>query len=301
MKDHQEGQQQHHHPLVTIHHLTTPVGSTQDEARRLLRSRRVDEQQCLAVTAREQLHGRGTQGRTWEGGNKEQKGNLYLTVCIPMDRIPVRITLLPLQVAVIVADRVSGLLSACRDSDNDNDDGVSSFPKSRVKWPNDVLVNDRKISGTLIENKIVDGVTWLLIGIGVNVAFTPSLQNSPGMHLRPATCIQDYCHALYDVNLPNTTAQALGTDIAHALVEWVFDDTLDKSDKEMKIIEDWKSFAEFGKEYQLRADDVKNEHSEGEHSYQGEKVVTVDIQYDGQLLVRGEDGRERLIVADYMF
>jgi len=43
---------------------------------------------------------------------------------------------------------------------------------------------------------------------------------------------------------------------------------------------------------------VKDE-DEGRH--RGEMVVPIDIQYDGQLLVRGEDGRERLLVADYMF
>ena len=35
--------------------------------------------------------------------------------------------------------------------------------------PNDVLVNDQKLAGTLIESETVRGTTWFLIGIGINV------------------------------------------------------------------------------------------------------------------------------------
>lgn len=38
-----------------------------------------------------------------------------------------------------------------------------------LKWPNDVLIDDRKCCGILIESKIVDGRQWLLAGIGLNV------------------------------------------------------------------------------------------------------------------------------------
>lgn len=52
---------------------------------------------------------------------------------------------------------------------------------ARIKWPNDIWVDDRKICGMLIEN-IVDGgvITDSIIGIGINLnqrAFDPSLPN----------------------------------------------------------------------------------------------------------------------------
>jgi len=65
-------------PSLTIHYMEEPVGSTQDEARRLLKERRDEENKCLAVVADEQTMGRGTQGRKWESGGR--KGNLYLTI-----------------------------------------------------------------------------------------------------------------------------------------------------------------------------------------------------------------------------
>jgi len=40
---------------------------------------------------------------------------------------------------------------------------------SALKWPNDVLVGGKKCAGILIEVRNVDGVPWLLAGIGINV------------------------------------------------------------------------------------------------------------------------------------
>jgi len=41
-------------------------------------------------------------------------------------------------------------------------------PAARLKWPNDVLLDGRKVSGILIEGRPQDG--WAVLGIGVNVA-----------------------------------------------------------------------------------------------------------------------------------
>lgn len=39
----------------------------------------------------------------------------------------------------------------------------------RIKWPNDILVNDRKIAGILIETKQVEGVRYAIVGLGLNI------------------------------------------------------------------------------------------------------------------------------------
>jgi biotin-(acetyl-CoA carboxylase) ligase len=276
---------------LSVFHLKESVGSTQDEARAILHARDAsDRERCIAVIADEQTQGRGTQGRKWEGGSR--KGNLYLTIGIPFDSIRSKITLLPLQIAVLIAQRVKRLLDACPEGE---DDGVRRQigAKTTVKWPNDVLVNEKKLAGTLIENESVDQRTWFLIGVGVNVAFAPGLTESPGKQIREATCIQDFCPS----TLPESTALALGTDLARGLVEWALDTETDRFVKETKVIEEWKALSEFGKTYELRGEVV----DENSGTYQGEAVTLVDIQDDGQLLVRGVDGRERLLIADYMF
>jgi biotin-(acetyl-CoA carboxylase) ligase len=247
-------------------------------------------------------------------------------VCLPYEKIPVRMTLLPLQVAILVAERAEQLIAACSQCAEDADasselvpDATTRQPQITLKWPNDVLIDDRKLSGTLIENETdALGQTWFLVGIGVNIAAAPSLQGSTGRSPRAATCLQEYCccarqqafkgspdsspvvEDLRDcvrsaqVQLPPTTAAAFGNDLAHALVDWAMDKT-DKDRRERDIIDQWKSYAELGKQYEIRG------RADADSGERGEIVTTLDIQSDGQLLVRGKDGKERLLIADYLY
>lgn len=315
------------------HHITEPIGSTQDEIRKILKGNKISSKKAVAVVADIQLEGRGTQGRRWEMGdtesllgndNRQKDNNLYLTVGIPLDRVPITITLLPLQIGVLVAERVSHLIKMCQKvslgenpaNDLGNDTIQFKYPKVTVKWPNDVLVDQRKISGTLIETEVVSfsdspssyGASWMLIGIGVNVATAPRnlmANNHPGKHIRPPCCIQDFCDPSFNKNdgihvtkLPSNTALILGQDIASAIADWVLNESMvDKNVQEERLIQQWRSFAEWGVQYELRGRVVDEEQG----GYEGERVTTLDIERDGQLRVRGADGRERLLVADYLF
>ena len=66
--------------------------------------------------------------------------------------------------------------------------------KSKIKWPNDILINDKKVSGILIETELINNqVSSCIIGIGINVTLKsfqdPSLSNATsiltesGVHL----------------------------------------------------------------------------------------------------------------------
>jgi BirA family biotin operon repressor/biotin-[acetyl-CoA-carboxylase] ligase len=92
------------------------------------------------VTAGTQREGRGRQGRTWSA----PRGGALLLSLVVHRRDP----LLPLRAGVAVADAVG--------------------PDARVKWPNDVLVDGRKVAGILIEARPQEG--WAILGIGINVA-----------------------------------------------------------------------------------------------------------------------------------
>jgi BirA family biotin operon repressor/biotin-[acetyl-CoA-carboxylase] ligase len=107
------------------------------------------------VTASAQTAGRGRQGRTWAA----PAGRALL--CSVVIRDPPR--LLPLAAGVAVADVVGS--------------------QARLKWPNDVLVDGRKIAGILVEGRPQE--RWAVVGIGLNVAiephdFPPELRDTAG-------------------------------------------------------------------------------------------------------------------------
>jgi BirA family biotin operon repressor/biotin-[acetyl-CoA-carboxylase] ligase len=128
------------------------IGSTNDEARRLAAA---GAPHGTVVHADEQEAGRGRVGRTWFS----PPGNLYLSVllrlALPLDRS----SELSFVTALTVADAIDALLP--------------KHSKSTLKWPNDVLVNDGKIAGILVES--ADGAH--IIGIGVNMLEAP--RNAP--------------------------------------------------------------------------------------------------------------------------
>jgi BirA family biotin operon repressor/biotin-[acetyl-CoA-carboxylase] ligase len=249
--------------LIFRHYEET--GSTQDVAKQALSGLTPD--QILAVTADEQTKGRGTSGRSWMG----LRGNVFLTMAFPSQFVPTILTLLPLQVGVLVAQRVDKLLKdACH----------SSVHKVQVKWPNDVLVNDEKVAGILIESQLVDDTVWLLVGVGVNLAAAPLVPTQGPDRGRAATAIQSFCG---ETVLPDQTAQVFATDLTQGMAAWLESST----SSSQSVVTEWKAWASLGKPQKVRET--------------GETVIPVDVKEDGQLYVQGQDGTMRYLVADYLF
>ena len=113
------------------------------------------------VTAAEQTAGRGRQGRTWTA--PPGKALLYSAVVRPLEE---RHMLLPLAVP----------LAVCKAAEE-----LNPNLECGVKWPNDVLVEGRKLAGVLIEARPQDG--WAVVGIGLNLSisrdeFPPELRDT---------------------------------------------------------------------------------------------------------------------------
>jgi len=121
-------------------------GSTNDLAREMALS---GEEEGTVVTARAQTQGRGTKGRTW---HSPAGGGLYMSVIL---RPPAAdLSLLPLAAGLGVRD---GILDA---------GGV----RTRLKWPNDLVWNKRKLGGILCEARGGDGPDrFAVLGIGLNL------------------------------------------------------------------------------------------------------------------------------------
>ncbi|HEV8510458.1 MAG TPA: biotin--[acetyl-CoA-carboxylase] ligase [Gemmatimonadales bacterium] len=109
------------------------------------------------VLAEEQTAGRGRDGRTW----RSPPGGVWLGTLL---RPPVPAPgVLSLRVGLVVADVVEAVLGVRPTA--------LSGPRAGLKWPNDVLVDDRKVAGVLCESRWQgDALQWLGVGIGINVA-----------------------------------------------------------------------------------------------------------------------------------
>lgn len=130
------------------------LDSTNAEALRRIRAGKPREEW---IVAQRQTAGRGRQGRVWVSDG----GNLFATRVVhaacPRNRAPE----LSFVAALAVHDAV-GLV-------------LASGPKVTCKWPNDVLINGRKVAGTLLETEGAgDRAEWVAIGIGINVARAPA-------------------------------------------------------------------------------------------------------------------------------
>ena len=98
------------------------------------------------VTADEQSAGRGRQGRSWTAPPRTA-----VLMSLVMRDLDVRQALLPLAAALAVCE-------ACEEE---------ARVACKVKWPNDVWIERRKVAGILVEGRPQEG--WGVLGIGLNV------------------------------------------------------------------------------------------------------------------------------------
>lgn len=128
------------------------------------------------VTAAEQTAGRGRQGRVWTA----PAGSSLL--CSVLIRDPPR--LLPLAAGVAVAETVDAAADAAVAIAGAIDAVTAPVAqRAAMKWPNDILVEGRKVAGILVEGRPQE--SWAVVGIGLNVAireadFPPELAGRAG-------------------------------------------------------------------------------------------------------------------------
>ena len=125
------------------------------------------------IVADAQTAGRGRRGRTWVSRKGE---NLYFSMLLKPDFAPEKASMLTLVMAMAVAQGMETVYT-CR---------------PQIKWPNDIVVNRRKVCGILTEMQVVPGaIKHVIIGVGINVnqmtftedglAFASSLQKETGL------------------------------------------------------------------------------------------------------------------------
>jgi BirA family transcriptional regulator, biotin operon repressor / biotin---[acetyl-CoA-carboxylase] ligase len=104
------------------------------------------------VLAEEQTAGRGRHGRSF---NSPAGENLYFTLVL---RLPLEDhRRLPVALPVAVCESA-----------------IAAGVPARIKWPNDIWVGERKLSGMLIDAEVAEGVAIAMPGVGVNVNGDPT-------------------------------------------------------------------------------------------------------------------------------
>ena len=114
-----------------------------------------------AVLADRQTAGRGRRDRRW---HSPAGGNLYFSLGWRFRRADLPFSTLPLLAAVAAAEALRRF----------------GLERHGIKWPNDILVEGKKLAGILVETRGLDpGAPHFVVGIGVNVvqrAFPPELE-----------------------------------------------------------------------------------------------------------------------------
>ncbi|WP_297449663.1 biotin--[acetyl-CoA-carboxylase] ligase [Ferrovum sp.] len=116
--------------------------------------------QHFCLVARQQTAGRGRQGRAWVS---DGEGSLTFSLWSVFDRSLQELSGLPLVVSLGMVEALHSL-------------GMTSVG---VKWPNDLWREGRKVAGVLVETtRLSSGQVGAVIGIGLNVALPPAVQDT---------------------------------------------------------------------------------------------------------------------------
>lgn len=220
------------------------VSSTNDEVKMI-----ATKETPIVISAIKQTNGRGRRGNNWQS----QEGNLYFSYSqtISVNELSRYVCIIGLVLAKTIKEQ----------SQNIN---------VQIKWPNDIYINNQKVSGILIEN-IKDDL-WV-IGIGVNIKKTPKLDDQI---LYKATSLKD---------------NSINLDRKEFLFYYLTN--LEKELKQYKIQgftyikQEWLNYAlNYGKEIT-----IKNETTT-------KKGIFVSIDDNGYLIIKTKKGKEHIIAGE---
>ena len=126
------------------------VKSTNDVALKLTQKKNL---RPTMIVSEAQTHGRGTMGKRWIS----RKGNLFISIFFEMNQRNINFK----HFAILNAFLLKSALSI-------------QFPKKiKIKWPNDLLHNNKKVCGILQEVVNYKDKRFLIVGIGVNTNLEP--------------------------------------------------------------------------------------------------------------------------------
>ena len=223
------------------------LGSTNDEIMRFCNI----PKQRIVVQTKTQTVGRGRRGRTWQSLD----GNLFFSAAL---EFPLK------DLGVLVLISGLSILQTVR--------FFAPNADIKLKWPNDVLLNEAKVCGILLEKGPLD---YIIIGIGVNITQSPQTADM----LYKATSLKEAGIIV--------SAEAF----LHRFLE-IFSQYLDEYSQgnAAEICQDWTSNVKgLGQRVQIFQDNIQ------------QSGVFKGIDQNGGLLLENENGITRILAGDVFY
>lgn len=245
------------------------LDSTNTEA---LKQARLGADEGLCIVARQQTAGRGRHGRKWVS---EKDAGLYFSIVLRPKLETKHLPLITLMSGIAVHDTL-----------------VELNLKPDIKWVNDILVNEKKISGILAETAETDKGLAVIVGVGITIKssnFSPEIANI-ATSIEQEISQQPAPAATEPLSEPGAIATGVfGERLATALTDNLIRlySILNGKNGPERIIEQWRKRSTYFSGKSVRVV-VENEAVIG---------TTDGLEENGALRIRQEDGTVAIIQA----
>lgn len=229
---------------VDNYHLLTydAIDSTNEEAKRLALS---GGQHGAVCWAKKQTNGKGRLNRKWVS----EEGNLYCSFLLKPQHLVKDFTQIPFVAALAVARAINPVF--------EEKNAIS------LKWPNDILLNDKKLGGILVETVNAQSkFPWVVVGIGLNIEHFPKDTSLAATSLK-------------DAGVEIISAKIILSRIMNCFFP-LMDEWEDKGFDDIK--NEWEKHAAYKQE--------KVSFKQNDMSAQG---TFIGINYDGECIIKAED------------
>jgi len=207
------------------------------------------------IIAERQVGGKGRLGREWFS----PAGGIWLSIILFPQLSPSYISRITLMTAVAVVKTIR----------------TCTQIEPQIKWPNVILINDKKVCGILTEmNAELDLVNWVVVGIGINVNISQ----------------EEFPEDIRNNSI--SLKEVLGEGISRVKLIQIFLKEFEKYYEKLKrkefpsILKEWKLYSHtLGKKIKINL---------------GEKIVSgkaIDLSEEGSLILKEENGKLVKIIS----
>ena len=240
------------------------LSSTQELAKELVNAKGALRVGGYVIIADSQLSGTGRNGREWAS----PRGGIWLSVILSSMLHPSKCISFSFGASLAVSEAITHCTGL----------------ESKLKWPNDVLIDGKKVSGVLVDASVnSSSIEYVIVGIGVNVNVNSAeVQRDIKCQAFPCqvTSLSDELASRCDkVRLIKNILQTL--DKYYLKIE---------SDTDYPILEQWKH----------SAIDITSKPVYVSHGAEGFTATVLGLEEDGSLVVVRDNNRiERIVSAEY--